>query len=150
MSNHQDDPYQNNTLHHNAAVRWVFFVMGFVFVGLGILGWLCRACQRRCLFCWQAIHGQKARCVFMAGSCVIKFLARCLPIGKNAVPCPVLPNTWRGAWWGCLVYFCFIDCLPTSCGWRCWQVQFVWRLGFGWQDCPMHDKMVYYLSYKHH
>lgn len=38
MSNHQDDPYQNNTLHHNAAVRWVFFVMGFVFVGLGILG----------------------------------------------------------------------------------------------------------------
>lgn len=25
-------------IHHNAVMRWLFFVMGFVFVGLGVLG----------------------------------------------------------------------------------------------------------------
>ena len=33
-----DKPTATNSIHKNAMMRWLFFVMGFVFVGLGIIG----------------------------------------------------------------------------------------------------------------
>lgn len=92
-------------------LSWVLFLWAWQY-----WGWFCRVCQRRYLCCWRAIRGQKAHGGFMAGLCVIRFLARCLATGNKDVPCLVLPNIWHGVWWVYLVRFYFINCLPISYG----------------------------------